>query len=125
LSFTELVDDGLFTINMLARLHGLNGYLLVPVIGGSDDYSIYIVPIENFLVVFGKKKVIAPGALGLVQAGIIKITNGHQLGTFHPQGRVGVGSPHSSSTDQTQTNRLDFVFYKIYGLSLQKARGII
>src|SRR6185503_9322637 len=62
-----LMDHRLFAIDILARLHRINGSLLVPVVRRADDDGIDVLARKNLVVVASGKRVGAPYLLAALE----------------------------------------------------------
>jgi hypothetical protein len=76
-AFFEIAREGLFPINMFARLHGIDGHLGVPIVHRSDNDGIDILAFEKFSVIaVGVGVFEAYIRLGRFEPLVINITNG-------------------------------------------------
>src|SRR4029077_13106529 len=75
------VDHRLLTVDVLAGYHGIDGNLLVPVIGRADDHRVHIFSRQDFLVVARGENVIAPEFLAVLETAVVTVGYGYELHT--------------------------------------------
>src|SRR5260370_14585035 len=84
------VDHRLLTVDVLAGYHGVDGNLLVPVIGRADDHRVHIFSRQDFLVVARGENVIAPEFLAVFETSVVTIGYGNELHTGDLNGGPGL-----------------------------------
>jgi len=94
------VDHRLFAVHILAGLHGVDGGLLVPMVGGADDDRIDVLAGENVVVVAGGEDVVAPQFLAAGKAAVIAVRRGHEFDPWDLDGGAGVVLPLPSGSDK-------------------------
>ena len=83
----DRVDHGLFAIYILARIHGVDGGLRVPVVGGGDDDGIDVFAREQLVIVRRDEDVFAEDFAGARAAAGVKIGDGYQGDAGERRGR--------------------------------------
>src|ERR1700739_794404 len=73
------VDQRPLTVDVLAGYHGVDGNLLVPVVGRADDHRVDIFARQDFLVVAGGENVVAPEFLAVFETAVVTVGYGNQL----------------------------------------------
>src|SRR5207253_4913295 len=73
------VDHGLLEIDVFAGVHGVDGRLLVPVVGRGDQDRVDVRAGQNLPVVARGEDVVAPELLRVGQAPVVTVRNRHQL----------------------------------------------
>ena len=99
LAFLDGQREGLFAIDILARLQGFDADLRVPVVGSADGDDINVLPFEQLAIIgqgFGLG--VLDGALGVIG---IHVGHGQQIGEF--AGPVHDAGPLPPDANGTQT----------------------
>ena len=78
-ALVQLLHHGLLAVDVLAGVHGVDGDLRVPVVGGADDHGVDVLARQHFAVIARGEEVIAPDFLGAGQAAVVDIGDGHQF----------------------------------------------
>src|SRR3954447_1708754 len=73
------MDHRLLAIHVLARLHGVNGGLLVPMVGGTDDHGVDVFAGQDLAVVASGENIVAPEFFAARQAAVVAVRGGDQL----------------------------------------------
>ncbi len=100
------VDHRLFEVDVLARVHGVDGSLLVPVIGRGDEDGVDVLAGEDLAVVAGGEEVRAPQLLRVGEAAVVAIGDGDELDAGNLQGEARVALALDAGADQ---GKLDVV----------------
>jgi len=98
------MDHGLLAVDILAGLHRVYAGLLVPVVGRADDDCVHITAGEDFTVVAGGEEVVAPQLLGVNEAAIVAVGDGHQLDAGHLERRLGIALALAARADERDLN---------------------
>ena len=75
------VDHRLLAVHVLAGFHGIDGNLLVPVIGRANDHRVNIFARQDFLVVARGENVVAPELLAVLETAVVTVGDRDEL---HP-----------------------------------------
>ena len=94
------MDHRLFAVDVLARLHGIDRSLLVPVIGRADNDRVNILASQDFVVVAGGEYVVAPEFFAARQPAVVAVGGGDQFHARHLYGGPGVELALSAGADQ-------------------------
>src|SRR5690606_16471107 len=115
----------LFTIYVLAILHGINGNALMPMIGRRIYDCVNIVAGEYLPVIACRKKILTPELPGADKSSVIEVAGRDNLHAFHLQCGLHVANAHTSRANHRNTdavirgNRLFFyqveVLYVVHG----------
>src|SRR5208337_4964724 len=76
------MDHGLFAVDVLARIQGVNGCLFVPVVRSSYQDGVHVRTGENLIVIARGENRVSPQLLAARKAAIVTIRHCHQ---FHPR----------------------------------------
>src|SRR5262249_52782118 len=80
-AFGELLHHGLFAVDVVAGVHGVDGDGGVPVVGCADDDGVDIFTREDFAVVASGEELVAPDFAGAFQASVVNIGDGDDFYT--------------------------------------------
>ena len=94
------VDHGLLAVNILAGIHGVDGDLLMPVIGRADDDGVDVGASKNFLVVAGSEDVVAPEFLAVLQASVVTVGGGDEFHAGDLNGDPRVSLPLAAGANE-------------------------
>ena len=94
------MDHGLFAVDVFAGLHGVDGGLLVPVVGGADDDGVDIFAREDLVVVAGGEDVVAPDFLAVREAAVVAVGDGDELDAGDLHRDLGVSLALAAGADQ-------------------------
>ena len=92
-TFFEVLDHRLFDVDVLARLHGVDGDARVPVIRRGDDHGVDVRPRQHLTVIARGEDVVAPHLLRPFQSSVVDIRDGHQFRAGDAERRARV--PHA------------------------------
>ena len=98
------MNHGLFAIDVFARLHRIDGGLLVPMVGGGDDNGIDILASQDLAVVACGEDVVAPNLLAVRQPSVVTVGHGDKLYAGNLHGNFGVSLALNTSPDQRDLN---------------------
>ena len=73
------VDHGLFEVDVFAGVHGVDGGLLVPVVGSGDEDGVDVLAGEDLAVVAGGEEVVAPELFGVGEAAVVAVGYGDEF----------------------------------------------
>ena len=73
------MDHGLLAIDVLACPHRIDGCLFVPVVRRADNDGVDILARQDFFVVTGRKDVVAPEFLAVLEAAVVTVGHGDEL----------------------------------------------
>ncbi len=100
MAFLHLLHHRFLAVNVLALAHGVDAYLLVPVVGGGVDDGVHVFALQDLAVVAGGEEVFAPQLLGPDQAAVVEVAGGHYFHARHHQGRLHVADAHAAGAYQ-------------------------
>ena len=106
------VDHGLFEVDVLAGVHGVDGGLLVPVVGRGDDDGVDVFAGEDLVVVAGGEDVVAPELFGAGEAAVVAVGDGDELDAGNAEGGGGVALALDAGADERE---LDVVVGRCLG----------
>ena len=95
-SLRQLVHQRLFTVNRLARAHGIYGDSVVPVVGSTHYNGVYIRPDEQFAIILCGKQLLAVQFLCPLEPACVQIADGRQLQTGQLQKSTGISDTYDS-----------------------------
>ncbi len=98
LAVLDMLDHGLFAVHILARVHGVDGDFLVPMIGCGYDDCVDIRTRQDFAVIARDEDILAVDFLHPREAALIDIAGGYQFGTGS-DGRSDVFRAHAARAD--------------------------
>ena len=98
------MNHRLFAVDILARVHGIDGSLLVPMVRCGNENSVDILSGQDLLVVTRCKDVAAPEFFAALQPAVVAVSDGHQLhaGNLHGGLRIALAlnaSPYQRELD--------------------------
>ena len=97
-------DHRLFEIDVLAGLHGVDGGLLVPVVGGGDEDGVDVFAGEDLLVIAGGEDVLTPELLGVGEAAVVAVGYGDELDSGHLESDLGVALALDAGADEGEAD---------------------
>jgi len=97
---------GLLAIDILARLHGIDGDLLVPMVGRANDDGVDVLALQNLTVVARSKDVVAPEFLAVLEAAVVAIRHGNELHTRNLQRYLRISLTLTTRPDQRDLNMI-------------------
>lgn len=100
------MDHRLLAVDILAGVHGVDGRLLVPVVGRGNEHGIHVLAGENLTIVARGEQGRAPALAAVLQAAGVAVGNGDQLHTRNLQRDAGVILPLAAGTDQRQADAI-------------------
>ncbi len=99
LAVVDALHHRFLAVHVLARAHGVDGDLLVPVVGRPDDHRVHVPPRQHLAIIAGGENVRAPPLLRVRQAAVVNVGDGDQLGAGRDR-RRGVAASLSARADQ-------------------------
>jgi len=106
------VVHGLFEVEVFARVHGVDGGLLVPVVGCGDDDGVDVFAGEDLFVVTGGEKMVAPELFGAGEAAVVAVGYGYEFDTGDAENGGGVALALEACADEGE---LDMVLGRCLG----------
>ena len=94
------MDHGLFAVDVLAGLHGVDGGLHVPVVGGADDDGVDVFAGQDLVVVAGGEDVVAPELLAVREAAVVAVGHGDEFDAGDLDGLAGVELAAPAGADE-------------------------
>src|ERR1700722_10155640 len=100
------MDHRLFEIDILAGLHGIDGGLLVPVIGCGDQDSIDILTGQDLAIVPRGEEVGTPQLSGMGQTAVVTVGDGNQLDAWNLQRSACVALALDASANESELDEV-------------------
>ena len=91
---------GFSHIDIFARVHGVDGDLRVPVVGGADDHGVDVRAREHFAVVAAGEYLISPALFRARQPAFVDVRGGYDLDAILGERGDGVFGAHAARADQ-------------------------
>ena len=93
-------------VHILARMHGVNGHRLMPVIRRSDQDGVHVLAGQDLAIIPRGEEVRSPHLLAVGQSPVIAVGNGDQLHTRTLQRVARVALALDAGADQRKLNRI-------------------
>ena len=94
------MDHRLLAVDVLAGLHGVDGGLLVPVVGRGDDDGVNVFARQDLAVVAGGEDVLPPELLAVLESSVVAVGNRDQFHAWNLNGSVGIELALDACADQ-------------------------
>ena len=98
------MDHGLLAVDILAGVHGVDGGLLVPVVGGGDEDGVDVLAGEDLAVVAGGEEVVAVDLFHVGEAAVVAVGDGDELDAGDLHGPAGVALALDAGTDESEVD---------------------
>ncbi len=106
------VDHGLFEVDVFAGVHGVDGGLLVPVVGCGDDDGVDVFAGEDLFVVAGGEEIVAPELFGAGEAAVVAVGYSYEFDSGDAERGGGVALALDACADEGE---LDVVVGRCLG----------
>ena len=110
------VDHGLFEVDVFACAHGVDGGLLVPMVGCGDDDGVDVFAGEDLAVVAGGEEIVprraAPELFGAGEAAVVAVGYGYEFDAWDAERGGGVALALDACADESE---LDVIVRRCLG----------
>jgi len=104
------VNHWLFKVDVFAGFHGIDGGLLVPVVGGGDEDGIDVGTTEDLAIVASREEIdiigsaCAPELFGVREAAVVTVGDGDELDAGNLERGMGVALSLNAGADECELN---------------------
>ena len=93
-----------FAVHVFACFERVYSYLLVPMVGCSDDYCVHIFPGQYFLIAARCENVVTPFGFCIRKPAIVQVAHSNELSAWHCQCNCSVLGAHNTCTNQGEVD---------------------